>query len=156
MPLMNTSGNFITEAIMLAVAGRLVGGIENKLPKEAKQKAARIIAKARMAGLDIATPSARVMIRGTSEITRPKIKEARISPRIIVPFATGQDINRSRVLPIVSQGTTIGDIAVAVKKRIIPNNPGIIKSTVRCLPIRKERNRKTGNSKPKITTGPLE
>jgi hypothetical protein len=141
---------------MLAVAGRLVGGIENKLPKEAKQKAARITARARTAGLDIETPRARVMIMGTTEITRPKIKDARISPRIIVPFATGQDINRSRVLPIVSQGTTMGDIAVAVKKRIIPNSPGIMNSTVRCLPIRKERNRKTGNSKPKITTGPLE
>jgi hypothetical protein len=153
---MNTSGNFITEAIMLAVAGRLVGGIENKLPKEAKQKAPRMIARARIAGLVIATPKARVMMMGTTEITRPKINEARISPRMIVPFATGHDINRSRVLAIVSQGTTMGDIAVAVKKRIMPSSPGIMKSTVRCLPIRKERNRKTGNSKPKITTGPLE
>jgi hypothetical protein len=46
-------------------------------------------------------------------------------------------------------GTTMGDIAVAVKKRIIPRSPGIMESTVRFLPMEKERNRKTGNRNPK-------
>jgi hypothetical protein len=42
MPLINTTGNFTTEAIMLIVAGRLVGGMEKTVPSEAKQKAASI------------------------------------------------------------------------------------------------------------------
>jgi hypothetical protein len=119
---------------MLAVAGEFVGGIENILPKEAKHNAARII----------------------PTMPRPKTKEASMSPRMMVSVLIGQDINRSSVLACASQGTTIGDIAVAVKKRIMPNKPGIIKSIVRFLPIVKERNRKIGKSTPKIITGPLE
>jgi hypothetical protein len=141
---------------MLAVAGEFVGGIENILPKEAKHNAASIIPTVKTKGLDTVIPRARPMITTTSEMPRPKTKEASMSPRMMVSVLIGQDINRSSVLACASQGTTIGDIAVAVKKRIMPNKPGIIKSIVRFLPIVKERNRKIGKSTPKITTGPFE
>jgi hypothetical protein len=73
-----------------------------------------------------------------------------------VGIVTGQDINLSSVLACVSHGVTAGDIAVAVKKSTIPISPGIIKLRVNSLPIMKERNKKTGNMMPKITTGPFE
>jgi hypothetical protein len=156
IPLMNTTGNFTTEAIMLTVAGRLVGGMEKTVPKEAKQRAARITAMAKMRELDIVIPRKRPRMMGTKEIPTPKAKEARMSPIIMVSILTGQDIKRSSVRACASQGTTMGDIEVAVKKRTIPRSPGIMKSTDRCLPIVKARNRKTGKSTPKIITGPLE
>lgn len=156
MPLMNSRGNFTSVAIILDIIGKLKEGIANKLPREAKQNAPRIIARVRMRGLDIVPPKASVIIMGTSELTRPKIKEARISPIMIVLVHTGQHIRRSSVLVIVSHGTTMGDIAVAVKKRIMPNNPGIMNSILRSRPMIKAKNINPGKSKPKINTGPLE
>jgi len=140
---------------MFTVDGRLVGGMEKTLPSEAKQKAARIIARPKIKGLDIVTPRKRPSTMGTREIPNPKIKEAMISPNIMVSAFTGQDISRSNVLACASQGITIGEIEVAVKNRIIPSRPGIMKSTDMCLPIMKARNRKTGKRTPKMTTGPL-
>ncbi len=131
MPLMKTTGNLTTEAIMLTVAGRLVGGMEKTLPRAAKQKAARMIARAKMNGLDIVTPRKRPSTTGTREIPNPKIKDAMISPRIIASVFNGQDISLSNVLACASQGITIGDIEVAVKKSIMPRSPGIMKSAVR-------------------------
>jgi hypothetical protein len=49
----------------------------------------------------------------------------------------------------------MGETEVAVKKRIMPRSPGIMKSIDSCLPMVKERNRKTGKRTPKIITGPL-
>jgi hypothetical protein len=141
---------------MLTVAGRLVGGMEKTLPNEAKQRDAKIIARAKITGFDTVTPRARPITIVTSEIAVPKTKEASTSPKIIASSLTGQDINRSRVLACASQGTTIGEIEVAVKKRITPRSPGIMKSIVMCLPMVKDRNRKTGKRTPKIITGPLE
>jgi hypothetical protein len=141
---------------MFTVAGRLVGGMEKTLPSEAKQRAARITARANMTGLDTVTPRAIPMMMGTSEIAVPKAKEAKIFPAIMVSNLIGQDIRRSKVLACASQGTTIGDIEVAVKNRIMPRSPGIMKSTDMCLPMVKERNKKTGKRTPKIITGPLE
>jgi hypothetical protein len=156
MPLMNITGNLTAAAIMFTVAGTLVGGMEKTLPREAKQKAARITARANSTGLDTVIPRARPMMIATREIAVPKAKEASTSPMIMVSTLTGQDISRSSVLACASHGTTTGDIEVAVKKRIIPRNPGIIKSRVIFLPMLKERNRKTGKRRPKIITGPLE
>ena len=139
---------------MLTVAGKLVGGMEKMLPKEEKQKAARITARMKNKRLKILIPRARPIITGTTDIIKPKAKEARMSPKMIVSIIKGQDINLSRVLAWVSQGTTIGDMAVAVKKRIIPRRPGIMKATVRFLPMVKARKRKTGKRRPKMSTGP--
>lgn len=156
MPLINTTGNFTTVAIILTVAGALVGGIEKTLPREAKQKAASTIAAAKSTGLDTVTPRKRPRIMGTTEILAPKTKEARTSPIMMVSILTGQDISRSSVFACASHGTTMGDTEVAVKKSIMPRSPGIMKSADICLPMVKERNRKMGKRMPKITTGPLE
>jgi hypothetical protein len=156
MPLIKTTGNLTTEAIIFIVAGILVGGIENIIPRAAKQTAARIIANARIIGFDIVIPRTRPIITGTTDMTAPKAKEAIMSPMTMVSGFTGQDISRSNVLAIASHGMTIGEIEVAVKNRIIPKSPGIIKSTVTCLPMVKDRNRKMGKRSPKIITGPLE
>ena len=156
MPLIKTTGNFTTEEIMFTVAGTLVGGIEKTLPKDAKQSDARIIARLKTTAPDMVTPRKRPRIIGTNEIPIPKTNDASTSPIIIVSSLIGQDIRRSKVLDCASHGTTIGDIEVAVKKRIIPKSPGIIKSTENCLPIVKERNKKMGKRIPNIITGPFE
>ncbi len=153
---MKTTGNLITAAIMLTVAGILVGGIENTLPNEAKHRAARIIARANRTGVDTLAPKTSPTMIATSEIAMPNTNDASTSPKIMNSSLSGHDIRRSRVLACASHGTTIGDIEVAVKKRIIPKSPGIMKSTVRFLPMLKDRKRKTGKRIPKITTGPLE
>jgi hypothetical protein len=80
---------------MLTVAGRLVGGMEKTLPSEAKQRAARITARANMTGLDTVIPSARPIMTGTNEIAIPKAKEAKTFPAIMVSNLTGQDIRRA-------------------------------------------------------------
>ena len=103
----------------------------------------------------MAIPRANPIITGISEIKTPKIKEASMSPRMMVGMVTGQDISLSSVLALVSQGVTTGDIAVEVKNRTIPKSPGITKVRVRSLPIIKERKRKTGKMMPNIITGPL-
>jgi len=156
MPLMKTTGNFTTEAIMFTVAGTLVGGIEKTLPKDAKQRDARITARLKAATPDMVIPMKRPRIMGTSEMPIPNANDASMSPMMIVSTLMGHDMRRSRVLDCASQGTTIGDIEVAVKKSIIPIRPGIMKSTDSCLPMVKDRNRKIGKRIPKIITGPLE
>jgi hypothetical protein len=155
-PLINITGNFTTEAIIFEVAGMLVGGAEKMLPNEAKQRADRMTATEKTRAFDICAPMPRPKTIATREMPIPKAVDARISPMMMVSILTGQDMSLSSVLVIASMGTTMGDIAVAVKKRIIPRSPGIMESTVRFLPMEKERNRKTGNRMPKITTGPLE
>lgn len=149
------TGNFTTEESIIIVWGMLVGGAESMSPSEEKQRAARIIPRERIRGLEMLTPANKPITMGMREIAIPKMKEASISPIIIVDVASGQDISLSRVLAIVSQGATTGDMAVAVKNSIIPRSPGITKSIVRFLPIMKERNRNTGKMMPDRTTGPL-
>ena len=87
-----------------------------------------------------------------SEIRTPKVKEASTSPRMIAEMVTGQDMSLSNVLACASQGATAGDIAVAVKKRIIPKSPGIINSMVMFRPTAKAKNRKARKRIPKIIT----
>ena len=153
---MNTIGNFTIAESIIIVLGMLVGAAENISPSEERQKAAKIIAEIRMSGWKMLTPANKPTTTGMKEIRTPKVKEASISPRMIVEMVTGQDMSLSSVLACVSQGATAGDMAVAVKKRIIPRSPGIMKSIAKFLPITKERNRKAGKRMPNITTGPLE
>ena len=155
-PLMKITGNFTMDESIITLLGMLVGAAENISPSEEKQKDARIMARTRIRGYEMVMPKARPMSSGITEMRAPKMKEASISPRMIVETVTGQDINLSSVLACVSQGATAGDMAVAVKKRIIPKSPGMVKLRVSCLPIIKARKRKTGKIMPNITTGPLE
>jgi len=57
---------------------------------------------------------------------------------------------------MVSQGATTGETAVAVKRRVIANRPGMRKLIDICLPMQKAKKREAGNSMPEITTGPFE
>lgn len=50
-PLMNTRGNLIVADSIMMVLGMLVGAAESVRPNEEKQKAARIVAEARVSGL---------------------------------------------------------------------------------------------------------
>jgi hypothetical protein len=156
IPLTKTTGNLTIEESIIMVLGVLAGAAEKISPKELKQKAARMSPRARRSGWETLTPIASPTAMGRIEIRVPKEKEANTSPRIMVGMVTGQDISLSRVFAWVSQGATAGEMAVAVKKRIIPSSPGIMKSKLIFLPITKERKRKTGNKMPKIITGPLE
>lgn len=155
MPLMNISGNLISEESIMMLLGVLLGAEEKMSPIEEKQNADRMIPNRRINRLEMAIPRAKPIITGIREIKVPKTKEARMSPRTIVGMVTGQDISLSNVLACVSQGATTGDMAVEVKKSTIPRSPGITKGKVRFLPIINERKRKTGNIMPNIITGPL-
>jgi hypothetical protein len=156
IPLINITGNLTIEDSIIMVLGVLVGAAEKIRPRELKQKAASISPNIRIIGWETLIPIAKEITRGMREIATPKAKEARTSPRTIVGNVTGQDISLSRVLACVSQGATAGEIAVAVKKRIIPKRPGIMKSRLRFLPMAKDRNKNKGRRIPKIITGPLE
>jgi len=140
----------------MIVLGVLAGAAEKISPRELKQKAARTNPRARTNGWETLMPIPSPTIRGMKEMATPKAKEASTSPRIIVGTVIGQDISLSNVLACVSQGATAGEMAVAVKKRIIPRSPGIMESRLRFLPMAKERNRNTGKRIPKIITGPFE
>lgn len=48
---MNTRGNLIVADSIMMVLGMLVGAAESVRPSEEKQKAARIVAEARVSGL---------------------------------------------------------------------------------------------------------
>jgi len=156
IPLIKTTGNLTTAAIILTVEGRLVGAIEKTFPSEAKQREPRIIARIKITGFDMVIPIIIPIITGTKTIAVPNANEASISPAMMVSILRGLDINLSSVFACASQGTTIGEIEVAVKNKIILRSPEIINSTDICLPIVNDKNRKTGKSTPNIITGPLE
>lgn len=156
MPLIKSIGNFTRDVSIITVLGSLVGAEQNISPSEEKQKAARTIPRVKIRGCEIDTPRARPIKTGIREMSNPKIKDANISPRMMVGMVRGQDINLSRVSAWVSQGVTMGDIEVEVKNKTIARSPGIRKSMDSLRPTMKERKRKRGSRIPNITTGPLE
>ena len=95
------------------------------MPKDAKQNVARTIPNPRINGLTIPTPMTKPAITGNMEIMTPKKNEEKMSPRKIVQMEMGEDTSRSRVLALASQGTMTGPTEVAVKKTVIPSNPGM-------------------------------
>jgi hypothetical protein len=103
--------------------------------KEAKQKAARMIPRPRSNGFDISTPMAMPKAMGNTETMIPKEKEEKTSPRKIVHRETGEEMSLSRVLDLASHGTIAGPTEVAVKKVVMPSNPGIRSCTGVFLPI---------------------
>jgi hypothetical protein len=156
IPLMKTRGNLTIADSIIIVLGMLVGAAEKIRPREERQKAPRIIANAKITGREIVIPRARLTIIGISDIASPNIKEASMSPNIIVGAVTGDDISLSSVLACVSQGATAGEMEVAVKNRTMLSRPGIMKSRLRSLPTMKVTKRNIGNRIPNITTGPFE
>ena len=97
IPLMKTMGNLTSVPIILVVAGRLVGGTENRLARAEKHKPARITAMPKITGVEIDIPINRATITRIVEIATPYTKEARMSPSIITSKRTGEDIKRSSV-----------------------------------------------------------
>ncbi len=136
IPLMKTSGNLIREDSIIIVAGTSVGGYADiSTPREAKQNAPTVIPSPSISGLTISTPSNKPMITGNTEIIAPKRKDESISPTKIVHMESGQDTSLSRVFDLASQGTIAGPTELAVKKMVIPSNPGMRASTVMLRPI---------------------
>jgi hypothetical protein len=102
--------------------------------KDAKQNVARTTPKARINKLVISIPRRTPAVIGKTDTKTPKRKEERTSPRKIAHRETGEEISRSRVFALVSQGMMAGPTEVAVKKAVIPSNPGITASIGRFLP----------------------
>ena len=92
---------------------------------------------------------------GTHEIKRPKNKDPQISPNKKVVRVIGLARTLSIVLAFVSQGVTIGAIELAVKSRIIANNPETTYIGWMTLFIENARKSTIGNKTPAIITGPL-
>ncbi|MEM3527842.1 MAG: hypothetical protein QXI59_05920, partial [Candidatus Bathyarchaeia archaeon] len=149
----NRSGNLMRVESIIALAGISVGGVEKMAARDEKQKDPNSIADRNVSGYKTFAPRFRPMMSGTSEKTMPNMKEARMSPNIIVETDTGQDMSLSRVFDLVSQGMTIGVTAVDVKKTVTTVRFDIKKLTSRSLPIRKAANMKVGNSIPITITG---
>jgi hypothetical protein len=136
IPLMKTSGNLIREDSIIMVAGTSVGGYADmSTPRDAKQNAPAVIPSPSNSGLAISTPRNKPMITGNTEIIAPKRKDESMSPTKIVQIETGQDTSLSRVFDLASQGTIAGPTELAVKKTVIPSNPGMRASRVVFRPI---------------------
>jgi len=135
MPLINTNGNLIKDEIIITPAGVSVGGYDDKsMLKDAKQKVARTTPEARTSKLTISTPRNKPTMMGKIDTKVPKRKEDKTSPRKIAHRETGDETSRSRVFALASHGTIAGPTEVAVKKAVIPSNPGIKASAGRFLP----------------------
>jgi hypothetical protein len=121
---------------IIIVAGLSVGGYaESNMLKDAKQKVDNTSPKQRSKGLTISIPISRLAATGKAEMRIPKTNEESTSPMNIVRRETGEDIRRSRVLALASHGTIAGPTDVAVKKAVIPSNPGIRSSIGVSLPM---------------------
>ena len=70
-------------------------------------------------------PISKLAITGKTETRIPNRKEEITSPKRIVLSETGDDMSRSSVLALASQGTIAGPVEVAVKNAVIPSKPGI-------------------------------
>jgi len=92
--------------------------------KDAKQNVARTIPSPRIKGLAIRTPMKRLTITGNTETRAPKRNEENTSPRKIAQIEMGEDMSLSKVFALASHGTMAGPTEVAVKKAVIPSNPG--------------------------------
>lgn len=136
MPLMKTSGNLIIEEIIITPAGVSVGGYDDiSMLKDAKQNVARTIPKPRTSRLTISIPISRPVIIGNTDTKAPKMKEEKTSPRKIAHREIGAEMSRSRVFALASHGTMAGPTEVAVKKAVIPSNPGIRALAGKFLPM---------------------
>lgn len=135
-PLMKTRGNLIMDEIIITPAGVSVGGYDDRsMLKDAKQNVARTTPKARTNKLTIAIPSSRPTMIGNTDTKAPKMKEEKTSPRKIAHREIGAEMSRSRVFARASHGTIAGPTEVAVKKAVIPSNPGIRASAGKFLPM---------------------
>ena len=103
--------------------------------KDAKQNVARTTPNARTNKLTISIPTNRPTMMGNVDTKAPKMKEERTSPSKIAHREIGEEMSRSRVFALASHGTMAGPTEVAVKKAVIPSNPGTRASAGRFLPM---------------------
>lgn len=156
IPLMNTSGNLTRDEIIMMLDGILDGGVDSIKPNDEKQAEAKNKPSRRVMGWIMPTPMSNPNPMGNKGIMIPNMKDASISPRIMVFMDMGVDISLSRVCTCASHGAIIGETAVAVKNTVIPIKPDIRNSADRfLLPMKKARNRNSGIRKPNMITGPL-
>lgn len=151
---MNIKGSLTRLENIIILEGLSVGGVERRLPSAEKQKAPRAISITKINGFAIFAPKANMQIdRGTIDMTAPKRKPERISPRMMEAIEAGVEIRRSSVRIRVSQGAMRGLADEAVKKSVIPTSPGRSTSTGIFLPIAKAKNNARGKRSPNIKTG---
>ena len=155
IPLMKTRENLTKEDNIITIAGVSEGEDDRRAPRDEKQNEEIKIPKSMIGRLTKEALANMPTATGIVDMNRPKMAEASTSPQIIVVTVTGAEINLSSVLIRVSQGAITGTTDVEVKKTTIPSMPGIRKSKGNSRPIEKARNRKRGNRRPNIITGPL-
>jgi predicted transcriptional regulator len=154
-PLMNIRGNLTRFERVIIFAGLSVGGVEKSVPKTAKQMAERRIVMTSNMGLrSRASIAKRLIAKGTSDRNNPKRNAAITSPATIVERGIGAANRRSRVRVRVSNGSTAGVVADAVKKIAIPIRPGTKLSGGTFRPMANAMNKKVGNNTPNMITGP--
>jgi hypothetical protein len=137
------------------VEGRFVGYAENSNPRLEKQNAETTIPIASNIGFSGDIPTTSPMITGTVDIAIPNNMDATASPKTIVFISTGHEINLSKVLICPSHGAIAGETDVDEKNTVIDTSPAIRKFIDSDLPMQNAKNRKSGRSTPKMTTGPL-
>ena len=155
IPLTKITGNFTNVDSIMMSDTKFVGCEEKSKPRHEKQNADRSTAMAKISGVFTQTPIATPTAMGTAEMHAPKMKEAIISPNIIVLTVMGQEMSRSSVLICVSHGAITGETEVDVKNMVIATNPGMRNAAGKSRPMEKARNRKRGNKMPNNRTGPL-
>jgi len=96
------------------------------------------------------------IINGTSDMSRPKKKDANMSPSNMAQIEMGEHTSLSKVFDLASHGNIAGPTDVAVKKTVMLMSPGKSSFADTSRPIVKARKRKSGNINPKTMTGPLE
>jgi hypothetical protein len=136
-------------------AGVSDGGVDIKDPKDEKQNDASNIPGIKKYMNFMEIPIINPTTIGIIVTITPNIKEARISPSIIVDINTGEEISLSSVFVLVSHGAISGTTAAAVKKSAIEIKPGSRSLVDRFLPTPNAKKRKIGNKIPKINTGAL-
>jgi hypothetical protein len=156
IPLIKTRGNLTRDEIIMMLEGILDGGAESIKPNDEKQAEARTKPRRRVKGWIMPTPMSNPNPIGSKGIMIPNMKDASISPRMMVVMDMGVDISLSRVCTWASHGAIMGETAVAVKNTVIPIKPDMRNSGERFrLPMKKARKRNNGIKKPKMITGPL-
>jgi len=131
------------------------GGVESSIPMLEKHSAAIIMPAIRIIGFAVVAPIRTPTMIGTADMMSAKMKEAIMFPSMIVDSVIGVDTNRSSVLMVVSHGMITGLTAVAVKNRVIANNPDTDEFIGMLLPIENAKNKNRGINTPKMMTGPL-
>ena len=155
IPLINIKGNLTKFDSIIVFDGLSVDGADSNKPKDEKQKADNSVPIIK-GKLIMFNPNKIIPINKIKlDMKIPNRKEAVISPKIIAHKAIGAEINLSKVLIRVSQGTIMGEMAEEVKKSPIASKPGIKKVVDISLPTAKAIKRKAGRSRPNTTTGPF-